>query len=153
MKVITKEFGEIVVENDDIINFSRAIYGFEDYTKFVILKDLPEDDIMYLQSLEKPDLHFVLIEPYAIIPNYNPVITQEDIEALNIPKDNVQDLKYVLIAVITEDIESSVVNLKSPIVLNPHNKNAIQAILQSQDYPLRYPLFAKNLDGDSYVGN
>jgi len=57
----------------------------------------------------------------------------------------------MLIAVISENIENSVVNLKSPIVINPSNKNAIQAILQNQDYLLRYPLFTKCADGDKNV--
>ncbi len=151
MKITTKEFGDILVEEEDIIKFSRGIYGFEDYKNFVILKDMPDDDIMYLQSIENTDLHFVIIDPYIIMPNYSPVLTIEDVHALNITNDEILNLKYMLIAVISENIENSVVNLKSPIVINPSNKNAIQAILQNQDYLLRYPLFTKCADGDKNV--
>lgn len=153
MKITTKEFGDIQINNEDIIKFTRSIYGFEGNDKYVIFKDSPEDDIMYLQSIEDSNLHFVIVEPYAILPNYNPELTEDDILALNINKDEIINLKYMLIAVITEELEKSVVNLKNPIVIDPKSRNAIQAILQNQDYPLRYPLFIKNMDGDNYASN
>ena len=149
MKITTKEFGDLEIGNDDIIKFTRSIYGFEGKDNFVILKDLPDDDIMYLQSIEDVNLHFVIVDPYSILPNYSPELSEDDIHALNITKDVIKELKYMLIAVIAEDVKNSVVNLKNPIVINPNNRHAIQAILQNKDYPLRYPLFAKNLDGDN----
>lgn len=149
MKITTKEFGDIEINKEDIIKFKRSIYGFEGNDNFVILKDLPDDDIMYLQSIDNTNLHFVIVDPFAILPNYNPELSEEDILALNIKKEEIPNLKYILIAVITEEIKNSVVNLKNPIVINPNNKDAIQAILQNKDYPLRYPLFIENMDGDS----
>ena len=151
MKITTKEFGDIQINNDDIIMFTRSIYGFEGNNKYVILKDLPDDDIMYLQSTENPNLHFVIVDPYAILPSYNPELSDDDISALSISKEDVPDLKYVLIAVITEDIKNSVVNLKNPIVINPKDRHAIQAILLNNDYPLRYPLFKESVGGGSYA--
>lgn len=151
MKITTKEFGDIQVENDAIIKFARSIYGFEGNDDFVILKDMPDDDIMYLQSIEDTNLHFVIVDPYSILPNYKPELSDDDIQALNITKDEILNLKYMLIAVITEDVKNSVVNLKNPIVIDPSKRHAIQAILQNQDYPLRYPLFIESTDGDNYA--
>jgi len=153
MKITTKEFGDIQIKNDDIIKFTRSIFGFEGSDSYVILNDLPDDDIMYLQSIENPDLHFVIVDPYAILPNYHPELSDDDILALNTNKDEIINLKYMLIAVITEELENSIVNLKNPIVINPNTRHAIQAVLQNQDYPLRYPLFIKNMDGDNYASN
>ncbi len=149
MKITTKEFGDIEVRDEDIIKFNRSIYGFENNNNYVILKDLPDDDIMYLQSVDDTSLHFVIVDPYVILPNYDPKLSKDDMSALNITKDEVLNLKYMLIAVITEKIENSVVNLKNPLVINPNNKQAIQAILENQDYPLRYPLFINDMDGDA----
>jgi len=87
------------------------------------------------------------------LPNYHPELSDDDILALNTNKDEIINLKYMLIAVITEELENSIVNLKNPIVINPNTRHAIQAVLQNQDYPLRYPLFIKNMDGDNYASN
>ena len=147
MKLITKEFGEITVEDKDLIVFSRGIYGFEEYTKYVILKDSPDDDIMYLQSVDNPDLHFVIVDPYIILPHYSPMMTSEDLAVFKIKAEEINNLKYLLIAVISDDIENSVVNAKSPIVINSTNNEAIQAILTNPDYSLRHPLFLKKGNG------
>lgn len=149
MKITSKEFGEFEVKDEDIIKFNRPIFGFEDKDSFVILKESPEDDIMYLQSIDDENLHFVIIDPYAVLPKYEPQLSSDDITALKIKKGEISELRYMLIAIITENIENSVVNLKNPIVINSKNKQAIQAMLENEDYIMRYPLFSKDKAGVS----
>jgi flagellar assembly factor FliW len=124
-----------LVGEEDIIDFTTGIYGFDDYKKYIILKDSPEDDIMFLQSLDNMDLSFVLIDPYAIFIDYNPILNEDDLYELK--STGTAELKYLVIAIIKEDIKESVVNLKSPIAINPDNRTAKQVILQNE-YPLRY---------------
>lgn len=135
MKIKTRDFGEILVGEEDIINFTTGIYGFDDYKKYIILKDSPEDDIMFLQSLDNMELSFVLIDPYAIFIDYNPILNEDDLYELK--STGTAELKYLVIAIIKDDIKESVVNLKSPIAINPNNRTAKQVILQNE-YPLRY---------------
>ena len=143
MNIKTRDFGYIAVNEEDEINFTCGMYGFDSYTKFVILKDGPEDDIMYLQSLENADLSFVLIDPYSIFNIYNPLVNEEDLT--NLETDNEGELKFLVIAIIKEEIKDSVVNLKSPIAINPKTRKAKQVILQNL-YPLRYNIIG---EGDS----
>ena len=147
MKFVSKEFGEFEVRDEDIIKFSKPIYGFEGNESFIIIQESPEDDIMYLQSIEDEHLHFVIVDPYAVLPNYSPQLSKDDIDALNIKESDIDDLRYMLIAIITEKIENSVVNLKNPIVINSKNKQAIQAMLENEDYIMRYPLFSRDKAG------
>lgn len=149
MKITSKEFGEFEIRDDDIISFNRSIFGFEGKDKYIILKDSPEDDIMYLQSIDDDSLHFVVVDPFAVIPKYEPKLSSDDMKALNIKNTDLSDLRYVLIAIITEKMENSVVNLKNPIVINSKSKQAIQAMLENEDYVMRYPLFLIEKDGDS----
>ena len=135
MKIKTRDFGEILVGEEDIIFFTTGIYGFDDYKKYIILKDSPEDDVMFLQSLDNMDLSFVLIDPYAIFIDYNPILSEDDLHELKSTCG--QELKYFVIAIKKDDIKESVVNLKSPIAINPDNRTAKQVILQNE-YPLRY---------------
>lgn len=135
MKIQTRDFGEISVCQEDTINFINGIYGFDDYKKYIILKDSPEDDIMFLQSLDNMDLSFVLIDPYAIFADYNPVLNSDDLHDLI--SNSETELKFLAITIIKENIKDSVVNLKSPIAINPNSRIAKQVILQNS-YPLRY---------------
>ncbi len=149
MKVTSKEFGELEIIDDDIIAFNRSIFGFEGKDRYIILKDSPEDDIMYLQSIDDENLHFVVVDPYAILPNYEAKLSSDDMAALNVKNTDLSDLRYILIAIITENVENSVVNLKNPIVINSKNNQAVQAMLENEDYIMRYPLFSVEKDGDS----
>lgn len=144
MNIKTRDFGNISVNEDDIIKFTYGMYGFEDYRKYVILKDNPEDDIMYLQSVDKDDLSFVLIDPYSIVHGYNPNVNKENLSELKVNDEN--ELKFLVIAIIKEEIQDSVVNLKSPIAINPQFKIASQVILENLNYPLKYPVFNKEED-------
>lgn len=139
----TRDFGEITVLREDVIKFKAGMYGFEQYLDYVILKDDPEDDVMFLQSLENMDLSFVLVDPYSILRDYSPSLSEEDLKELK--AKNEADLKYLVIAIIKEDIKDSIVNLKSPIVINPTTREAKQVILQNS-YPLRYNIIVAEED-------
>jgi flagellar assembly factor FliW len=138
MEIKTRDFGIINAEEEDIIEFTSGLYGFEEYKKYVILKDNPDDNIMYLQCAENGDLSFVLIDPYSIFHDYEPSMVHEDLEELNVKSEN--ELRFLVIAIIRKKIKDSVVNLKSPIAINPQLKTAKQSILQNLEYPLRYPI-------------
>lgn len=143
MNIKTRDFGYIAVNEEDEITFTCGMYGFEEYKKYVILKDSPEDDVMYLQSLENSDLSFVLIDPYAVATGFDPSVNEEDLNDLETAGES--ELKFLVIAIIKEEIKDSVVNLKSPIALNPKTRKAKQVILQNS-YPLRYNILQ---EGDS----
>jgi len=137
INIKTRDFGEIEVDKKDTIYFSTGMYGFEDYNNYVILKENPDDDIRFLQSLENTDLSFVLVDPYSISVAYEPCLLEEDLKDLEVNGE--LELKFLAIAIIKENIKDSVVNLKSPIAVNPKTRFAKQVILQNS-YPLRYRL-------------
>jgi len=143
MNIKTRDFGDIAVDEKDEINLTCGMYGFDEYKKFVILKENPEDDIMYLQSIENVELSFVLIDPFAILNSYEPSLSEEDLTELKVKSE--AELKFLVIAIIKEEIKDSMVNLKSPIVINPKTRLAKQVILQNS-YPLRYNIIGAEED-------
>ncbi|WP_326910454.1 flagellar assembly protein FliW [Sedimentibacter sp. MB31-C6] len=143
MIIKTRDYGEIKAEEKDIIRFTKGMYGFEDYTDYLILKDNPEDDIMYLQSIDNKELSFVLVDPYYVFNTYKPILNEEDLSELKVNLEI--ELKFLVIAIIRDEIQNSVINLKSPIAINPELKIAKQVILQNT-YPLRCPLFSTEED-------
>ncbi|MBR3599674.1 MAG: flagellar assembly protein FliW, partial [Lachnospiraceae bacterium] len=74
----TKYFGEINIDEKEIITFKPGLFGFEDKTKFVLLSFLDEngesseDSLMCLQSTEDPQLAFIIMNPYYIVAEYDP---------------------------------------------------------------------------------
>lgn len=136
MKIETRDFGTVEIEKTDIIDFTQSIFGFEAYKKFVIINDISiGTDIMWLQSLENKNVCFVVVNPFAVTENYNPVITKEQLKKVEANSED--SLSFAVIAVVPKDIKNTTVNLKSPIIINNKNKKALQVILD-QDYPIKY---------------
>lgn len=133
MKYKTRDFGEIELQKEDVIEFVEPLFGFEKYTRFALLHDDEVgESLAWLQSLEEPSICFVLLDPHGI--TYEPVIPDGLKEKLG-----GEQYECWVIAVVAEDIRETTVNLKSPIFVCLQTRRAAQVILD-QDYPVRYPI-------------
>ena len=143
MKIQTREFGMIEVEEDAIYEFPDGIYGFELEKKFAIFSRQIEDcSFLYLQSIGSLFPCFLVFEPWDMHPNYIPPLTKEDLEAFQV--DSIDDLIFLVIATVPTKLEELSINIKSPIVLNPKTRKAKQIILQNSDYGVRYYPFLQD---------
>lgn len=137
MIINTRDFGEIDVDEKEIITFANPILGFEEYEKYVVLIDENiGDKFAWLQSADEPEVCFMLANPNLIGEAYQPVIPTDVLKAIG---DSVDEMW--LIAVITDPVNKSKVNLKSPIVINTQKKLGAQAVSES-NLPVRFELFA-----------
>ncbi len=141
----TKYFGEITVDSKEIITFNPGLFGFEDKSKYVLLSFLDdegetsEDFILCLQSAEEANLAFILMNPYHIMPEYDPYqLSEKEFDEIGLG----QTTKHTVycVAVVRENFEESTVNLKCPIFINLENMQARQYILEDSDYTMRHPV-------------
>lgn len=136
MKILTKNFGEIEVTENDIITFDQPILGFENNKKYVfMIDDSLNGEFIWLQSLDDGELCFVLANPCTLSEKYAPTFS-EDIS--NIIGKGTYEMWLVM--VVADVFSESTVNLKSPIVVNLDQKRAAQFIAE-EDYTIRYKLF------------
>ncbi len=142
MIIQTRDFGEVAIEEQDIVTFIHPILGFEDLTKYVFLFDQSvSSQFVWLQSLEDKDICFILADSSVVSEEYIPDLPKRELMELGDGKNIIW-----LIVVLDEDFSKSTVNLKSPIILNFEKRRAMQIILD-QNYPIRYPLVQKERDG------
>ena len=81
MKLNTKYCGEISYEPHELITFPDGLFGFETYHSYLLIR--LEDDHgspFCLQSVEEPDLAFILVDPFQLMPEYAPDLSDEDCE-------------------------------------------------------------------------
>lgn len=131
----TRDFGEIEVEESNIIDFVQPIFGFENYTKFTLIYDKEiGDQIVWLQSTEEPGLCFILFDPSSFAPYFNPVLPENTQEVIG-------QGNYICWTILAakDNFMKATVNLKSPIIINENTNKAIQIILE-QDYSIRQPI-------------
>lgn len=122
-----------------VIRFEEGLYGFEAVKDYVLLQEDETGTIWSLQAAEGPVPSFIVLNPFTVVGDYRPSISREDYEALGSPEES--DLCFLVIAVIAEEPEKTVVNLKSPVVINVKTRAAKQIIMEESDYPVRYRLF------------
>ena len=139
MIVNTKYFGEMEVTEDDKIKFPDPLPGFESLSDYIVIRFYDDSDsILCLQSVDDPDLAFVVMNPFYVVENYSPAITKEDFSVLKANKDT--PLSFYAIAVVHDDWNNSTVNLKCPIAVNTANGLARQLIMDDTSYSMRHPI-------------
>ncbi len=122
---------------DELIIFDEGILGFEEYKKYIPLAvDDDSGNIISLESVDDDNLTFLLLNPFALNFNYNPILDKDDYKKLETNND--EDLSFYAICVLSDDVEKITVNLKCPIVVNAVTRKAFQVILQSDEYSLRH---------------
>lgn len=147
MLVETRDFGSITTSNDEVIQFNLPIFGFEEYRDYIVIQD-PDigENIVWLQSVQRGDLCFILMNPQLAKLDYTPTISEENGRQLK--RANISNPVYWVIAVIPNEFRNTTVNLKSPILIDWDNKCAAQIILDD-DYPIRAPLIPAGKGNDN----
>lgn len=140
MKLRTKHFGEIDYDSQLVITFDEGLPGFPDNRKFIILlENAREDTFCWLQSVDDGQLAFALINIYQVKPDYNPLVSPEEIESLGSVEGN--NLMIYNVVVIPDDIKQMRANLRAPIVINTTTKKGKQVVLDNEEYQLKYRIF------------
>ena len=140
MKIETKFFGAVEIDETQIIEFPHGIPGFEKDHKFTVLKH--EDSPFHvLQSVERADLAFIIIELGKVVPDYEIDLPDEVVVELKLGKPE-ESLVYAIV-VLPSDISQATVNLAAPLVINVKEKRGVQVILNNPAYGIKHPLFSK----------
>ena len=137
MIIETTNFGEIEIEKTRIINFEDGIPGFKDEKRFIIILNEDEDNpLHWLQSVNTPELSFVITDPFEIYDDYDFDISESLVKKLDL-KDESEVAIYTIV-VIPEDITKMTTNLLGPIVINTANKSAKQIIIEDDKYTTKH---------------
>lgn len=140
MRLRTRHFDIIEFMEESIIKFPEGLLGFEDLRSYIIIKnDNPEVPFDWLQSIENPDLAFVITDPFLFLGNYEFELGDKDVEELKINTKN--DIKIYNIVVVGKDIKESTMNLRGPIIINIQEKIGKQIVLDTDKYSLKHELF------------
>lgn len=140
MNISTKYFDDVSISEQDIIYFKEGIFGFENFKKYIIIEfESGSDNLLCLQSIDDEELAFVLMNPFNLMSEYKPQLSDSDIEDLDID-ENTEGVLYYVICVVKDSISESTVNMKCPIVINPKSKMAKQIILDSEEYNFKHEL-------------
>ncbi|MCI7107697.1 MAG: flagellar assembly protein FliW [Agathobacter sp.] len=142
MKAKTRIFGDVEIADDKIITLEQGMIGFPDLNHFALIYDEEKGNdtstIMWLQSMDEPDIAFPVMMPHLVKEDYDPKVSEEVIAPLG---ELTPDNTYLLVTVtVPKNIEDFSVNLKAPIVINMDNRKGVQLIVED-DYPVKYKVY------------
>lgn len=137
MNITTLYFGELQVEDQDIITLTQGMPGFEDLTKYTFVK--PDEDLpfVYFQSLEVGQISFLMINPFVFFKEYDfelPLAVQKE---LNIQQP--EDVTVWAVVTMTKDMKASA-NLIAPVIVNHKDNVGKQIILHDTGYQIRHEI-------------
>ena len=148
MKLETRHFGEIDIDENKIILFEEGLPGFRHLRRFALFHDEEEfenaDDMtanaesvfLWLQSLDDGETAFVLLNTYMFMPNYAPDLEEGALDSLG--ECDPDDLIIRNIAVIPDRLEDMTVNLCAPVIINSITQKGKQALATNKDYHVKH---------------
>jgi len=136
MNVETTRFGTVSVDEDRIINFPAGLLGFSSYRRYALLQPDDEGVFFWLQSIDSPDLAFVVTDPSLWVREYEATIRREQMEELGLDK-----LEEAQVFVIVNRYDRSLTaNLQGPLVVNVRNRSGLQLVLAEKRWTTRHEI-------------
>jgi len=140
MIIKTTRFGELEVAKEKIINFPKGLPGFEHLRQFVIVPVDNNPAFVWLQSVEAPDVAFLLVDPFLFFSGYEVELTRDLREELSI-KNRSDVIIQAIVTIPETGIKDMTANLVGPVVINVKRNLGKQVVLQNTEYGTRHPLF------------
>jgi flagellar assembly factor FliW len=136
MKLETKAYGPVDIEDKQVLEFSRGLLGFEEYRRFALI-DAHKKPFFWLQSMDEVRIAFILIKPSVFRDDYDPGLSREDLEELENPEPT--DLLVFAIVTIPES-GTMTANLQGPLVINKMTGKGAQCIRPHDEYRTKHDI-------------
>jgi flagellar assembly factor FliW len=138
----SSHFGPISYEPEAAVEFPRGLPGFENSRQFLAIGLPQSEPLVFLQSLEQSDLCFISVPVQVVDRTYRLRMSPEDLESIGFggraaPQPG-EDVLCLAVLSVREDGPSA--NLLAPIVVNPLNHRAVQAVAPETAYSHQHSL-------------
>ena len=144
--VHTRRFGDLEYDESSVLTFPCGLPGFESHTRFTVIEQPPLAPIVFLQSLDAPELCFLAAPVATIDASYALSITHDDLERLGLDgsrqPDPVHEVLCLALLCVPENGPLTA-NLLAPIVIHLRSRIAVQAVRTDTRYSHLHPIHAE----------
>jgi flagellar assembly factor FliW len=126
LKINTKAYGVVDVDERQQIVFPEGLYGFEAFKTYALL-DAEQQPYYYLQSVETQGAAFILLKPFLFRPDYEIDVADEELVGIGIT-DPAKALVFCIVTV-PGDGSPMTANLAGPLVINRERRIGKQIVL------------------------
>lgn len=139
MNIQTTRFGEMQVNEKDILSFPQGILGFPESKNYILIESEDPSIFAWLQSVNEPELCFIVTDPFLFKGDYSVNLTTQEIEQLS-----VKTAKEVnILAIVSANARNNgrlTTNLMAPLVVNATNRVGYQIIKEEYTQLLRFDI-------------
>jgi flagellar assembly factor FliW len=128
----TSRFGKLEIDIEGVINLTEGLLGFADQKRYVLISLETTGPFTWFQSLDNPELAFVLIDPRMVDHNYKVAVDEETLKDLQVGDIN-RCMVYAIVT-LNQDPRQVTANLIGPIIINPDSKLGRQVVLTDTEY-------------------
>ena len=136
MHVNTTRFGPVEVEDDRVLTFAKGLLGFPRYQQYVLIQPNDDSYFFWLQSVDTPELAFVVTDPSLFVPDYTVALKAEQMEELGL--STVDEAQVFVIVNKRGNVLTG--NLQGPLVVHAQRRTGVQLVLADRRYDTRVPL-------------
>jgi len=136
MNVQTTRFGVVEIDDSRVITFPGGLLGFSSFRRYVLLQPDDKAVFFWLQSLEAPELAFVVTDPSLWVADYEVPIRREQMEDLGL--DKLEDAQVLAIVNKRDDVLTA--NLQGPLVVNTNDMTGQQLVLADKKWTTRHEI-------------
>jgi len=136
MIIQTSRFGQLEVNPERLITFNDGLLGFAQQREYALIQTGEGSGFYWLQSVDTPDLAFVVCDPRLFVSDYQVPVKLEDLESLEMT-DADKGQVFVIVNKVGDLLTG---NFQGPLVVNTVNRHAKQLVLSDKRYSTRHPL-------------
>jgi len=136
MLIETTRFGQVEVEEARVIRFPKGLLGFPRFKQYVLIESGKDSSFWWLQSIDLPELAFVVTDPSLFVPTYQVPVKPEQLSELGI-----SSIEEAQVFVIVNKREHTLTgNLQGPLVVSVQQRLGEQLVLSDRRFTTRVPL-------------
>ena len=156
IEIQSTRFGTLLVDEERIINFRSGLLGFPEHRRFALIQTGEENYFFWLQSLDEPNLAFVVTDPAIFFKGYEVPLRDETRQDLRLgapaeeggfPLTTATAGTFLQVFVICNKVDDWLTgNLLGPLVVNAQNRLGQQVVLTEKKWTTRQPLMRLEAD-------
>ena len=136
MQIQTSRFGVVSVDDAHVLTFPHGLIGFGDEHRFAMVPSADNSDFIWLQSVDDPEIAFLLTDPVLFFKDYAIAVREETEQEISL--DHGERARVLVICNKVGDWLTG--NLLGPIVINERTGLAQQVVLTEKKWTTRQPL-------------
>ncbi|HOL93481.1 MAG TPA: flagellar assembly protein FliW [bacterium] len=136
IKFLSARFGEITLDVTELLLIPQGLLGFTPFHRYAILKDPEEAPFLWLQSVDAPDLAFVIVNPFLFFPGYEIQVKAHELGEIQL--DDISKATVLTIVTIPENPMELTANLRGPLLINTEKRLGKQFVLIDERYKTKH---------------